>query len=207
MLPADPLDPLDPPTRLAALRERARTWCAGKAWGLRAVVAAILALDAMRVLAAPAERTGLFGGITLAFHEMGHVLFSPFGEWLAVAGGSITQLAIPIVASLLLLRQRDVFGAAVVLQWLAGSLAGLSVYIADARAQNLPLVSLGDSDDGPIHDWHYLLGRAHLLAWDVSFGRLTHLLGWAVCLASLALCAWLVREMIRQPEPSPPPLA
>ncbi|MBX6331557.1 MAG: hypothetical protein IRY91_06905 [Gemmatimonadaceae bacterium] len=206
MPPAASLEPA-PKSPLAALRARARAWCAGKAWGLRAVVAAILALDAMRVLAAPVERAGLFGGITLAFHEMGHVLFSPFGEWFAVSGGSITQLAIPIVASLLLLQQGDFFGGAVVLQWLAESLARLSVYIADARAQDLPLVSLGGGDDGPIHDWHYLLGRAGLLRWDVSFGRLTHLLGWIVCLASLALCAWLVREMIRQPAPSPSALA
>ncbi len=184
--------------RLAALREEARAWCVGRSWGVRSVVALVLSLDALRVLSAPVDHMGLFGGITLAFHEMGHVLFAPFGEWLAVAGGSIVQLAIPITASLLLLLRRDFFGSAVVLNWLAESLAGLAAYVADARAQSLTLVSLGDSEEGPIHDWAYLLGHAGLLSWDVSLARLVHLLGWAVWLASVAGCAWLVRGMMRR---------
>jgi hypothetical protein len=48
-------------------------------------------------------------------HEAGHVLFSPFGELLEVAGGSITQVAAPILVALLFLRQREYFGIAVAL--------------------------------------------------------------------------------------------
>ena len=93
----------------------------------------------------------IFAGITLGVHEAGHVIFAPFGELLMVAGGSITQLAIPVIVAMLFLRQREYFGVSVALAWLSMSLANLATYVGDARSQDLPLVSIGSGD--PIHDW------------------------------------------------------
>ncbi len=135
-------------------------------------------------------------------HEAGHVLFSPFGELLEVAGGSITQVAAPILVALLFLRQREYFGIAVALAWLSMSLSGLATYIGDARNQLLPLVSMGSGD--PIHDWHFLLARFGMLGDDRALARFTDFLSALSLVAALALGAWLCTAMYRTAdEPSP----
>jgi hypothetical protein len=136
---------------------------------------------------------GLFFGITLAFHEMGHILFAPFGEVLMIAGGSITQLAIPILAAVLLLwRQNDYFGFAVGGAWLGFSAMNLARYIGDARALELPLVSLGPEAE---HDWWYLLSRLGWLRYDAQIAGLVRGAGVLILFLSIAFAAWLLLTM------------
>jgi hypothetical protein len=137
----------------------------------------------------------IFSGITLAIHELGHVLFGFVGEWLSVAGGSITQLAAPIAVALILYRQRDYFGVAVGGAWLSMSLANLAVYVADARAEELPLVSLGGGD--VVHDWNYLLGSVHLLLHDAQIAGMVRFAAFVLMVASVWLGAWLCVVMAR----------
>ncbi|MEP7065378.1 MAG: hypothetical protein ABI889_05045 [Gemmatimonadota bacterium] len=135
----------------------------------------------------------IFGGITLGVHEAGHVIFSPFGELLAVCGGSIAQLAAPIAVALLFLRQSEYFGISVALAWLSMSLCNLATYIGDARDQLLPLVSIGSGD--PIHDWHYILGRFGMLGDDQALARLARFLSVVALLLAIAWGSWLCKAM------------
>ena len=41
--------------------------------------------------------TSFIHGPLLVFHEAGHVLFRPFGEWLTVLGGTLGQLIMPAI--------------------------------------------------------------------------------------------------------------
>ena len=41
-----------------------------------------------------------FAALDLVIHEVGHPLFSYFGEWVHYAGGTILQLAVPVLASI-----------------------------------------------------------------------------------------------------------
>jgi hypothetical protein len=111
-----------------------------------------------------------------------------------VAGGSFTQLAGPVIAALLLARQRDRYGVAVVGTWLAYSLTNLATYIGDATAQALPLVSLGDTAE---HDWNYLLGTADLLRFDTRIATLVRDLGALVLLASTIVAARDIARRLR----------
>ena len=175
-------------------REDARQWAAGRLWWPRALLLAYLAYAGWRHLTDP-EYGSIFSGITLAIHELGHVLFGPFGEWLAVAGGSITQLAAPLAVALILLRQRDYFGVTVGGAWLSMSLSNLAVYVGDARAEALPLYSLGGGD--VIHDWNYLLGGAHLLPYDTIIAGWTRVVAFGFLAGSVLLGAWLCAVMRR----------
>ncbi|MGZ3700872.1 MAG: hypothetical protein ACXWP1_03315 [Bdellovibrionota bacterium] len=132
--------------------------------------------------------------LDLALHEMGHVIFAPFGEWIGVAGGSIAQLLAPIAGSWQFLRQRDYFGAAFALGWLGESLANLSVYIGDARKQELPLANLFGGD--PIHDWNYLLSSMNRLAQDQAYARRVQALGVLLAASYLWLGGWLLWKMV-----------
>jgi hypothetical protein len=174
-------------------REDARDWCAGRSWPWRLALLAGLAWLGVRHIVEP-EYWSIFMGLTLALHELGHLLFSPFGETLAIAGGSITQLLAPVAAAVVLRRQRDWFGVAVAGAWLAFSFANLATYVGDAREGALPLVSLGDGDD-VVHDWNYLLDAAGWLHHDAGFARLARLLSAGILGASVAFGLWLCRVM------------
>jgi hypothetical protein len=165
---------------------------------LRAALLVYLAYSGARALA-DSETWHIFGGLTLGVHELGHVLFSPFGEWLEVAGGSITQLAAPLAAAVVLARQADWFGVGVVGTWEAYSLTNLATYVGDASAQELPLVGLSDE---PMHDWNYLLGHAGLLSHDVMFARLLRVVAALALFLSVALSAWagFLRARIEYPS-------
>ncbi len=165
---------------------------------LYAILALCLAFDAQRVIRHAPDVAGLFGGITLAIHELGHILWSPLGEWFAIAGGSISQLLAPLAAGLVIRRQGDRLGAILPLFWLASSLGNLASYIADARDMDLPLVSLGDGDD-VVHDWNYLLEHAGALIRDAQYAAWCRMVGWLVIAAALVL---FTREYRRVREDS-----
>ncbi len=183
-----------PVTSPALFLESAKRWATGRSWHWRVLILAYLIYAAFRSLKDP-DYGSIFSGITLAFHEMGHVLFAPFGELLMIAGGSITQLAIPIIAALLLVwRQGDYFGFAVGNAWLGFSAMNLARYIGDARALQLPLVSLGPEAE---HDWWYLLSRMGWLRYDTRIAGLVQGLGTVILIAAIVFAAWLLWVMAR----------
>ena len=143
-----------------------------------------------------AEFYHLFSGLTLGVHELGHLLLAPFGEVASIAGGSLTQVAAPVVAGWLLFRQPDYFGVTVAGTWLASSLVNLSIYVADARALELPLVSMGGE---PEHDWNFLLDHFNVLQYDLRSAAWIRLAAGVVFAGSLAAGGWLCWQMRRRP--------
>lgn len=182
---------------LPALKQRLRARNRARSWLLRAPVLAGMAYLALRLLEDP-SRPSLWGGINLAVHEIGHVLFLVFPEFLTVAGGTFLELAIPVVAGLLFLRQKEDFGAALCLFWLATALLGAATYAADARAQLLPLVS--PFAGAPMHDWHYLLGRLGLLDRDQAVAGVFRAAGLLLAVGSVGLGGWILGLMATDPE-------
>src|SRR4051812_41064725 len=56
--------------------------------------------------------------IDLVFHEAGHPIFAPLGEFMMVLGGSLMQILVPLIcAGTFLVQQEDEFGAAVCVWW------------------------------------------------------------------------------------------
>lgn len=131
--------------------------------------------------------------VNLPFHEAGHILFMPFGRFMAILGGSLGQVLMPLVCVLaLLLKTRDPFGASVALWWTAESIMDVAPYINDARAMDLLLLGgvTGKETDG--HDWNNLLTMLGWLEYDHGLARLTHGLGALLMLASFAWGAILL---------------
>lgn len=178
----------------AELKDDALAWCGEKR---SALARAPLLLYGVFLLWKAALHPDFFTPIDwldLAVHEMGHVAFAPFGQWLGVAGGSIAQLLAPLFGAWQFLRQRDYFGAAFALGWLGESLANLSVYIGDARKQELPLANLFGGD--PIHDWNFLLGSINRLGQDQAYARRVQLLGLLFVALYVWLGSWLTWKMV-----------
>jgi hypothetical protein len=154
----------------------------------------VLAYLGSRHLSDP-EYGSIFSGITLGVHELGHLLFAPLGHWLGVAGGIIAQVAAPLAVAYGFLRQRDYYAIAVAGAWEGMSLANLATYVADARAQELPLVSPVSGD--PEHDWHYLLSSVGMLRHDTLLAGCVRLAACAALVGSVAFGVWLCVKMAR----------
>lgn len=173
----------------------ARDWCRGKMWFPRALLLAFLVYIFVLKIG-DATRWTIFYGITLGFHEMGHLLTAFLGQFICALAGSVFQIAVPIATIIIFLRQPDYFGMSVGGFWLSYSLYELSAYVGDARAKDLPLVGFASQED-LVHDWGYLLGRLHMLPLDHFFAFILKTAGFFSGVASFAFAVWLLMTMWR----------
>ena len=127
--------------------------------------------------------------LNLAIHEAGHLVFSAFGETMTILGGSLFQVIVPAGFVAYFVRTRQRYAAAVTMSWVAVNLLNVARYIADARAQELPLLGGEDS----IHDWWYLLINWDLLARDLTIARWVHFAGAVAFLVALIGGGWYAR--------------
>jgi hypothetical protein len=151
----------------------------------------------------------LLSDIDLAIHEFGHMLFMPFGiqvlgRTMMILGGSLTQVAFPLIFFGYFLRKhdgaprRDVFAAMVCLWWSAINLLDVSIYCADSRAGELMLLDglTGKESDG--HDWNNLLTTWGLLEHDTVIARWMRAIAALVCVASIAIAIWSALQLPRE---------
>ena len=162
---------------------RAALWAAFAVWAV-----ALIRLDV---------RTGEFNETflhrpLLIFHEAGHLVFRPFGEWMAYFGGTAMQLLVPaIMAGALLWKNRDPFGASFGL-WLVGvSLLDIAPYVYDALDPQLMLLGGRTGQDGD-HDWMYLLETLGARQRAQGIGIAVHHAGTFVAALALAWGACLL---------------
>lgn len=127
----------------------------------------------------------LLGLVDLGFHELGHLLTYPFPDVVTAMMGSVAQVAVPLgVALYFLFLRRERLSAALCLAWAATSAQNVSVYIADAPVQTLPLLGEGE------HDWAFVLGRFHAIDSAATIAAVVKGFGLALLFASLAVCIW-----------------
>lgn len=145
---------------------------------LRAALTIVLAVFGFFLLKDPANYTWL-DSLDLAIHEAGHLVFGFGGETVTALGGTLFQLIVPAVFVGYFWWHRDRYAATVPLWWLGQNCWNISVYVRDARAQELPLVGGGE------HDWGFLLDRWGVLARDQQIGRAVYLVGVALYLVAI----------------------
>lgn len=126
------------------------------------------------------SRYHLIDFANLGFHELGHLIFGMFGEFLMFLGGTIGQLAAPAIIVIYGFVSGRRFLSAAGGAWLAQSMVNVSVYVGDARSQKLQLI-------GGEHDWNYLLSRLGVLSFDRTIASAIYLLALLVLLASVVL--------------------
>jgi len=194
------LDAIPQPCRdwLNSELDDAREWTAGRMGWVRLILWLYLIYLGINHLRDPLYGSW-FSGLTLGIHELGHVVMGWGGQWIMAAGGTFWQLMVPLIAVVMFRRQRDWFGISVALCWLADSMWGMATYMADARALELPLVSLSDEAE---HDWEYLFNSVGLLNQDTHIAVLVRIVTFFIWAGGIALGGWLLWRMIRHPESS-----
>jgi len=128
--------------------------------------------------------------INLPFHEFGHVLFAPFGRFMAILGGSLFQILMPLIAMVSFsIQMRNNFAAAIMLWWCGQNFIDVAPYIADAKYRAIPLIR-GLSED--YHDWGNLLAMTGLVERAGTIANIAFLLGSLLILFSLYWAGWLL---------------
>ena len=139
----------------------------------------------------------------LVFHEAGHIILIPLGEFMSVLGGSLFQVLIPLVFLVAFLKKNDAFAGGVMMWWTGQSLIELAPYIADARAQRLVLLGGVTGRDQPgYHDWNNLLTRLDGLSYDETLAAFIDGLGTLLIVTALLWGAYLLLSLHRQRQES-----
>jgi hypothetical protein len=125
----------------------------------------------------------------LAFHEAGHPIFGLLGPTMELYGGTLGQLVFPVVSLGAFWARREPVGYAVAGVWLFENFLNIARYMADARAQILPLVGGGE------HDWTNIFTRWGVLSSDTVIAHWMAGAGW---LGMLAMWAWLIWQWRRR---------
>jgi hypothetical protein len=100
------------------------------------------------VIYAGTDRSGfLFPDyVNLIIHEGGHFFFSWFGYTITILGGTLGELIVPLLCTSYYFVQRETIAVAFCGFWFFENFLYIGTYMADARAEALPLVGSGDHD-------------------------------------------------------------
>ena len=123
----------------------------------------------------------------LVVHEGGHDLFQWFGPTLGLWGGTLLQWLVPFLLAIYFFNQRQITGFAFSLFFFFENWLYTATYMADARAQILPLVTTGDPDFVE-HDFYAIFTSLGVLNYDTKIAAVVRMLGWC---GMLAVVAWL----------------
>ncbi len=144
------------------------------------------------LLYALANKSGFLfiDNVNLVVHEGGHLLASWTGnQTFTVWGGTLLQWAVPLMLAAWFYMQRQPAGFAFCMFIFFENLLYSAVYMADARAMALPLVTVGDPESGG-HDWNYIFSNLGLLPYDTRIGAATRIIGWVGTASVVVWLAW-----------------
>jgi len=137
----------------------------------------------------------------LVVHEGGHNLFGWFGPTLGLWGGTLLQWLVPFLLATYFFTQRQPAGFVFCLFFFFESWLYTATYMADARAQELPLVTTGDPDLAE-HDFHAIFSNLRVLDYDTNIAAGVRPLGWIGMLVCVAWLGWRLRTKPAAPAPS-----
>ena len=131
-------------------------------------------------------------------HEMAHIVTAWLPPILTASAGSLSELLLGTLLVLGALKGRAYFALLICCLWFMLACQSAGVYMADARAQRLPLVSLGAALSGSsevTHDWHFVFGQLHILPFDILIGDGVRAVGAIVGALGLLGTLWIMYLM------------
>src|SRR4051812_5232479 len=153
-----------------------------------ALIAWLLFYCGFLTYAASARGEFLFiDSANLVVHEGGHNLFGWFGPTPGLWGGTLLQWLVPFLLAIYFFTQRQVSGFVFCFFFFFENWLYTATYMADARAQMLPLVTTGDPDFVE-HDFHAIFSSLGVLESDTKIALVVRTMGWC---GMLTCVLWL----------------
>lgn len=128
----------------------------------------------------------------LIVHEGGHNLFGWFGPTLGLWGGTLLQWLVPFLLAVYFFTERQTTGFVFCAFFFFENWLYTATYMADARVQQLPLVTTGDADVIE-HDFFAIFTSLGVLNHDTQIAAIVRLLGWCGMFGCLAWLAFRIR--------------
>lgn len=133
--------------------------------------------------------------VNLVIHEGGHLLFSWLGPTMTLYGGTFLQWLVPLLLAAYFFAQRQTTGYVFSLFFFFENWLYTAAYMADARAQVLPLVGVGDMEsEESMHDFYRIFSQLGVLDHDTQIAAFTRALAW---LGMIGIVTWLAVRTFR----------
>ncbi len=192
------------------ITQKPLAWANKRYWWWRLPIFAwfiVMFIDNLHNLEFAFNRLGNpFSALDFGIHELGHIIFSPFSEFMHILGGSLFQCLFPLLWLIGFLQKKWYFAAAMCWCWLGLNLFDVAIYVADARARLLPLsIGLGifgidptdtDAAYDHAHDWYQLLSRTNHLNSDLAIAHGLRIAASIVFIIGLTLGGILLLQML-----------
>ena len=131
----------------------------------------------------------IIDNVNLVIHEGGHLLFSWLGATATLYGGTLLQWLVPFLLAAYFWAQRHTTGFAFSLFFFFENWLYTAAYMADARAQELPLVGVGDMEsEESMHDFYRIFSQWGVLDHDTQIAAWVRAAGW---IGMVGCTAWL----------------
>jgi hypothetical protein len=142
---------------------------------LRLVAFGLMIWYLLPIALAPFEPS-IIGTFNLVVHEAGHWIFAIFGQFVGMLGGSLMQIAVPMVFAWSFWRHQQPVGLGFCFLWFGQSMTEVAHYAGDAIAMQLPLLG----GEAVTHDWNWLFSRLGILEYTPLISGLFYVVAWTV---------------------------
>lgn len=133
----------------------------------------------------------------LVVHEGGHNLFMWFGPTMHLWGGTLLQWLVPFLLAAYFFKEGQTSGFVFSLFFFFENWLYTATYMADARAQVLPLVTTGDPEFAE-HDFFRIFSNLGVLEYDTKIAAVVRLLGWC---GMIGIVIWFARQKTGESNP------
>jgi hypothetical protein len=131
--------------------------------------------------------------IDFGVHEASHLIFAFLPAIFTAAAGSLGEMTFTFLLAYAAFRAKSYFAGAFTLLWVMLSMNSSGIYMADARAQQLQLIGLGND---PKHDWNFVFSQLGWLNADTAIGGAVRFIGDVAGLAGLVIGLIIIVRMI-----------
>jgi hypothetical protein len=133
----------------------------------------------------------ILSSFILAIHESGHFVFSAWGRFLNILGGSLVEAFFPFAFFVYFAWKRRYYDAAFCLMWLAYAYFEIATYMADAKVLALPLITDAIAPKIEAHDWYNLFSMLGLLEQSVAIANFMRVIAYFLLFTSAGIILWL----------------
>ncbi len=134
----------------------------------------------------------------LVVHEGGHNLFGWFGPTLGLWGGTLLQWLVPFLLAVYFFTERQTTGFVFCIFFFFENWLYTAEYMADARAQVLPLVTTGEPEFAE-HDFYRIFSSLGVLNYDTTIAAVVRTLGWC---GMIGVAIWLALRPVGKAQQS-----